>query len=180
MSDFKVFSSRQAARIADVPYPTLDDWGRRGYVAPSVQAASGRGSARQYSGNDIVRLVAASLLRDFGVPPTRLAQLLAHIRSRPELTVCGDGSDDFLLLGTDGSIAVVPKDQLLEALKRSAVAQLVNLKQLVDLSTARCMEVLMLGAPPTRSKPDPMRPAPVGDAKPTKINRPRRNRRAEG
>jgi DNA-binding transcriptional MerR regulator len=180
MRDFKVFSARQAARIAGVPYPTLDDWGRRGYVVPSVQTASGRGSARQYSGNDIVALVAASLLRDFGVPPTRLAQLLAHIRGRPELTVCGDGPDEFLLLGTDGSISVVHRDEVLKALKVSAVAQLVNLKELVNLSTARGMELLMLGAPATRSKPNPMRPAPVGEDKPTKTNRPRRNRKAEG
>lgn len=51
----------------------LDWWDRRGFIHPSVVAASGYGSKRRYSFTDVVKLRLAARLRaaGFGLPQVR-------------------------------------------------------------------------------------------------------------
>jgi MerR HTH family regulatory protein len=71
------FSAREAARIAGVPYASLDYWARTKLVVPSIADAKGTGTERRYSFNDLVALrVAAGTSTgwDFDTVSARSAQ----------------------------------------------------------------------------------------------------------
>lgn len=67
------FSTAEVAKLTGLTARQLDWWDRRGFLRPSVAAASGYGSRRRYSFTDVVRLRLASRLRaaGFGLPQVR-------------------------------------------------------------------------------------------------------------
>jgi DNA-binding transcriptional MerR regulator len=67
------FSTADVARLTGLTSRQLDWWDRRGFLRPSVAAASGYGSRRRYSFTDVVKLRLASRLRaaGFGLPQVR-------------------------------------------------------------------------------------------------------------
>jgi DNA-binding transcriptional MerR regulator len=66
------FSTAQAARLTGLTARQLDHWDRKGFLKPSLQKASGYGSARRYSFADVVRLRVAARLRAAGVGLARI------------------------------------------------------------------------------------------------------------
>ncbi|MEO8054180.1 MAG: MerR family transcriptional regulator [Acidobacteriota bacterium] len=67
------FSTAEVARLTGLTVRQLDWWDRRGFLRPSVTAASGYGTRRRYSFTDVVKLRLASRLRaaGFGLPQVR-------------------------------------------------------------------------------------------------------------
>ena len=60
------FSTAQVARLTGLSARQLDYWDRQGFLVPSLERASGYGSARRYSFRDVVRLRIAGKLRSAG------------------------------------------------------------------------------------------------------------------
>jgi DNA-binding transcriptional MerR regulator len=92
------FSTSEAARLTGLTARQLDHWDRKGFVRPSVEKASGYGSARRYSFADIVRLRVAARLRAGGVPLARIrrcAEALAKLDPAADL-----GKARLLVVGT--------------------------------------------------------------------------------
>lgn len=127
------FTAGQAARLARVPYRTLDYWARSGFLVPSVQVAAGRGTDRLYSFGDVIALRVASDLRSQGISLQALRKVVAWLRARgyegglaeagPYL-VC-DGQDVYERKG----------DELLSAMRRPghvAFAFVLDLQHLVE------------------------------------------------
>ena len=84
----KSFSTAEAARLTGLTARQLDHWDRNGFLRPSVEKASGYGSARRYSFADIVRLRVAARLRGSGVGLARIrrcAQELAKLDPAADL-----------------------------------------------------------------------------------------------
>ncbi len=67
------FSTAEVAKLTGLTARQLDWWDRRGFLRPSVTAASGYGSKRRYSFTDVVKLRLAARLRaaGFGLPQVR-------------------------------------------------------------------------------------------------------------
>ncbi len=67
------FSTADVARLTGLSPRQLDWWDRRGFLRPSVTAASGYGTRRRYSFTDVVKLRIAARLRaaGFGLPQVR-------------------------------------------------------------------------------------------------------------
>jgi DNA-binding transcriptional MerR regulator len=67
------FSTADVARLTGLTSRQLDWWDRRGFLRPSVTAASGYGTRRRYSFTDVVKLRLAARLRaaGFGLPQVR-------------------------------------------------------------------------------------------------------------
>ena len=82
-------------KIVGITYRQLDYWARTSLVEPSVRRASGSGTQRLYSFDDVVRLRVVKRLLDTGVSlqKVRLAveQLRAHGQSLAEVTLVSDG-----------------------------------------------------------------------------------------
>jgi len=66
----------------------LDHWDRKGFLGPSLERATGYGSARRYSFADVVRLRVAARLRAGGVGLSRIrkcAEALARLDPEADL-----------------------------------------------------------------------------------------------
>ena len=74
------FSTAQTARLTGLSPRQLDYWDREGFVRPSVARASGYGSARRYSFEDLVRLRVAAKLRAAGFGLNKIRQCVQTLR----------------------------------------------------------------------------------------------------
>ena len=76
------YSAREVCDASDVTYRQLDYWARMGLVVPSISAATGSGSRRRYSSQDlaIVKVVGRVAGR---VPVNRLGELVGFLSDLP-------------------------------------------------------------------------------------------------
>jgi DNA-binding transcriptional MerR regulator len=88
-------------KIVGITYRQLDYWARTGLVEPSVRKATGSGTQRLYSFDDVVRLRVVKRLLDTGVSlqKVRLAvdELQARGRSLADATLVSHGESVYLL-----------------------------------------------------------------------------------
>lgn len=109
----RTFSSQEVRRITGVSQRNLDYWNERQVVSPSKQVASGKGTVRQYSFNDLVRIRVLKRLRDAGISLQQIQQALKKIRG------CSPDSDPLLdkVLVADGPrVALIEEGKAIDAL----------------------------------------------------------------
>ena len=79
------FSTAEAARLTGLSSRQLDHWDRQGFLRPSLERASGYGSARRYSFADVVRLRVAARLRAAGIGLAKIRRCAEELaRLEPE------------------------------------------------------------------------------------------------
>ena len=74
------FTAGQAAKIAGIAYRTIDHWARTSLIVPSVSEASGTGSERRYSFDDLIALRVAGELRAVGISVQSLRKMIDFLR----------------------------------------------------------------------------------------------------
>jgi DNA-binding transcriptional MerR regulator len=87
----------QTCKIVDITYRQLDYWTRTGLVIPSVQAATGSGSQRLYSFNDLLQLKVIKSLTDAGGSLQKVRQAIDYVRDHldddwSKVTIVTDGA----------------------------------------------------------------------------------------
>jgi DNA-binding transcriptional MerR regulator len=87
----------QACKIVGITYRQLDYWTRTGLVMPSVQEASGSGSQRLYSFNDLLQLKVVKSLTDAGASLQKVRQAIDYVRTNlsdnwSRVTIVTDGA----------------------------------------------------------------------------------------
>jgi DNA-binding transcriptional MerR regulator len=89
------FRVPEVQKIVGITYRQLDYWARTDLVTPSVRDASGSGSQRLYSFQDLVTLRVIKSLLDTGVSLQRVRKAVHHLKTmaRPiaEVTLMSDG-----------------------------------------------------------------------------------------
>ncbi|MBI5547533.1 MAG: MerR family transcriptional regulator [Deltaproteobacteria bacterium] len=147
------FNVRAVERIAGLTHRQLTHWDKTGLIKPSVQPATGRGSRRLYSFEDLVDLRVVATLRESGVSLQAIRKTVAYLRKhhsalhRPlaSLTLVTDGKRIFALTDDpDTLIDITSRGQLTFAI---AVGRIVlNLREkLTVLSAPREMRVRVAG-----------------------------------
>jgi DNA-binding transcriptional MerR regulator len=95
------YRGTSVVKIVGITYRQLDYWARTGLVEPSVRKATGSGTQRLYSFDDVVRLRVVKRLLDTGVSlqKVRLAvdELRARGRSLADATLVSHGESVYLL-----------------------------------------------------------------------------------
>ena len=86
-----------ACRASGITYRQLDYWARTGLVEPSVRPASGSGTQRLYSFQDILVLKVVKRLLDTGVSLHNIRTAVAFLRARgvadlAQITLISDGA----------------------------------------------------------------------------------------
>jgi DNA-binding transcriptional MerR regulator len=76
------FRIQQVEQFTGVDRRTLDYWDTSGFLRPSIQQATGRGSQRLWSFEDLVALRVAGQLRAAGISLQALRKVIAHLRGR--------------------------------------------------------------------------------------------------
>jgi DNA-binding transcriptional MerR regulator len=87
----------QACKIVGITYRQLDYWTRTGLVMPSVQEATGSGSQRLYSFNDLLQLKVVKSLTDAGASLQKVRQAIDYVRTNlsdnwSKVTIATDGA----------------------------------------------------------------------------------------
>jgi DNA-binding transcriptional MerR regulator len=89
------YAAPEVCKIVGITYRQLDYWARTELVTPSIRDASGSGTQRLYSFQDLVTLRVIKNLLDTGVSLQRVRTAVEHLQAmdRPvtEVTLMSDG-----------------------------------------------------------------------------------------
>jgi DNA-binding transcriptional MerR regulator len=81
-----IFGRKAVVALTRVSGRQMDYWATTGVVRPSVKAAAGKGSRREYSFKDLVALKIAKRLKDEGISLQKIRKALAYLRKHfPDL-----------------------------------------------------------------------------------------------
>lgn len=105
------FSTPVAAQVAGITARQIDYWARTGLVVPSVRDATGSGSRRWYSYDDLVTLKVIKTLLDDGLKLESVRIVFDYIRTRLS-------EPDMKLVLVAGSVTVADDDAVLAMLER--------------------------------------------------------------
>jgi DNA-binding transcriptional MerR regulator len=105
-----------ACRVAGITYRQLDYWARTALVEPTVKTASGSGTHRLYSFQDILVLKVVKRLLDTGVSLQQIRAAVTHLRERgahdlARITLMSDGASVYECTSPNEVIDLVAKGQ---------------------------------------------------------------------
>jgi len=105
-----------ACNAAGITYRQLDYWARTGLVEPSVRGASGSGTQRLYSFQDILLLKVIKRLLDAGISLQQIRTAIHHLRARgtddlTRVTLMSDGASVYECTSTDEVIDLLQGGQ---------------------------------------------------------------------
>ncbi len=105
-----------ACRAAQITYRQLDYWARTGLVEPSIRTASGSGTQRLYSFQDILVLKVVKRLLDTGVSLQQIRTAISHLTERgvedlAGITLMSDGASVYECTSADEVIDLVQGGQ---------------------------------------------------------------------
>jgi DNA-binding transcriptional MerR regulator len=107
------YSGTQAAKIVGITYRQLDYWARTDLVRPSLADASGSGSRRRYSYNDLLELRVIKTLLDAGIKLESVRDVFEYLREH----VSGDIASAHLVI-SGSSVVLCQGDELIDVLAR--------------------------------------------------------------
>ena len=105
-----------ACAAAGITYRQLDYWARNGLVEPSIRSATGSGSQRLYSFQDILVLKVVKRLLDTGVSLQNIRTAVGHLRERgvedlAQITLMSDGASVYECTSPDEVVDLVQGGQ---------------------------------------------------------------------
>jgi predicted RNase H-like HicB family nuclease len=98
-------NAKAACRVTGLSYRQLDYWDRTHVIKPSLQEATGTGSARLYGFVDLIQLRVAKMLREKGISLQKLRKCLTYLKTHAlqvekplaQLRLLTDGDTIFVL-----------------------------------------------------------------------------------
>jgi DNA-binding transcriptional MerR regulator len=111
------FRGPQVCKIVGITYRQLDYWTRTGLVTPSLQEATGSGSQRLYSFNDLLQLKVIKSLTDAGASLQKVRQAIDWVRANlvednwSQVTIVADGSRVYALSSEEEVIDLLRSGQ---------------------------------------------------------------------
>jgi DNA-binding transcriptional MerR regulator len=143
------YSGTQAATVVGITYRQLDYWARTDLIRPSLTDASGSGSRRRYSYNDLLELRVIKTLLDAGIKLESVRDVFEYLRTH----VGGDIAAAHLVI-SGNSVVLAQGDELIDVLRQGQgvlnVLSLAGVKddidtQLVPLEASRTDRTRVVG-----------------------------------
>jgi len=126
------FSGKRTAEIVGITYRQLDYWARTDLVRPSLAEATGSGSRRQYSYNDLLELKVIKSLLDAGIRLEQVRKVFSYLRDN----LGADVSTANLVIDGSSSVLVHTGEELIDLLQNGQgvlnVLPLAGVKEEVD------------------------------------------------
>ncbi len=107
------YSGTQTAKVVGISYRQLDYWARTDLIRPSLSDASGSGSRRRYSYNDLLELKAIKKLLDAGIKLEQVRKVFEYMREHVTTDIAAAN-----IVIDGGSVMLCDGDQLLDLVKR--------------------------------------------------------------
>ena len=107
------FSGRQTADVVGISYRQLDYWARTDLMRPSLTDASGSGSRRRYSYQDLLELRVVKTLIDAGIRLESVREVFAYLRTH----VSADIASAHLVISGQ-TVVLAQGDELIDVVKQ--------------------------------------------------------------
>ncbi len=107
------FSGKRTAEVVGITYRQLDYWARTDLIRPSLAEATGSGSRRQYSYNDLLELKVIKSLLDSGIRLEQVRKVFAYLRDN----LGADVSTANLVIDGSTSVLVHTGEELIDLLQ---------------------------------------------------------------
>ena len=104
----------QACKIVGITYRQLDYWTRTKLVEPSLNPATGSGSQRLYSFNDLLQLKIIKNLLDAGASLQKVREAIKHAQQ----TLTDDWSQVTIVADQSGVYALTSEAEVIDLLRR--------------------------------------------------------------
>jgi DNA-binding transcriptional MerR regulator len=125
------FSGRQTAEVVGISYRQLDYWARTDLIRPSLTDASGSGSRRRYSYQDLLELRVIKTLLDAGIKLESVREVFNYLRKH----VTSDIASAHLVISGQ-TVVLAQGDELIDVVKQGQgvlnVLSLAGVKNDVD------------------------------------------------
>ena len=125
--DARGYRGPTVCKIVGITYRQLDYWARTELVEPSIRSATGSGSQRLYSFDDVVALKVVKNLVDTGVSLQKVRKAIDELRARgrglAESTLVSDGQTVY---------AIEDGEQLIDLLRRGQGVFAISVAPVVD------------------------------------------------
>ena len=106
------YSGTRTAKVVGISYRQLDYWARTDLIRPSLSDASGSGSRRSYSYNDLLELKAIKKLLDSGIKLEQVRKVFAYLREHVSTDIAAAH-----IVIDGGSVMLCDGDELVDVLK---------------------------------------------------------------
>jgi DNA-binding transcriptional MerR regulator len=106
------YGGTQAAKIVGISYRQLDYWARTDLIRPSLSDASGSGSRRRYSYNDLLELKAIKKLLDAGIKLEQVRNVFEYLREHVGTDIAAAH-----IVIDGGSVVLCQGDELIDVLQ---------------------------------------------------------------
>lgn len=107
------FSGRQTAEVVGISYRQLDYWARTDLIRPSLTDATGSGSRRRYSYQDLLELRVVKTLIDAGIKLESVREVFAYLRTH----VSADIASAHLVISGQ-TVVLAQGDELIDVVKQ--------------------------------------------------------------
>jgi len=107
------FSGRQTADVVGISYRQLDYWARTNLIRPSLTDATGSGSRRRYSYQDLLELRVVKTLIDAGIKLESVREVFAYLRTH----VSADIASAHLVISGQ-TVVLTQGDELIDVVKQ--------------------------------------------------------------
>lgn len=126
------FNTRTVVRLTGLTLRQTDYWDRTHFIKPSVKEASGYGTGRLYSFEDVVQLKVAKTLIDKGVSLQKIRKAITYLKKNfpdakkplAEMKFLTDGETIFVLADK--------KEKILDTLRRGQMVFALALGELIE------------------------------------------------
>lgn len=125
------FSGQQAAKVVGISYRQLDYWARTDLIRPTLSDATGSGSRRRYSYQDLLELRVIKTLLDAGIRLESVREVFSYLREHVSTDIAAAH-----LVISGQSVVLAQGDELVDVLRRGQgvlnVLSLAGVKNDVD------------------------------------------------
>jgi len=126
------FNSKTVSKITGLSFRQIDYWDRTHFIKPTVSEATGYGSVRLYSFNDLIQLKVAKTLMDRGISLQKIRKAINYLKKNmpevkkplSELKFLTDGETIFVL--------TKDKKKIIDTLKSGQLVFSIALGEIVE------------------------------------------------
>jgi DNA-binding transcriptional MerR regulator len=106
------FSGQQAAKVVGISYRQLDYWARTDLIRPTLSDATGSGSRRRYSYQDLLELRVIKTLLDAGIRLESVREVFSYLREHVSTDIAAAH-----LVISGQSVVLAQGDELVDVLR---------------------------------------------------------------
>lgn len=126
------FNTKTVSKIAGLSNRQIDYWDRTHFIKPSISEASGYGSIRLYSFNDLIQMKVAKTLLDKGISLQQIRKAITYLKKNMPEVEKPLAEVRFLTDGATVFVLTKDKKEIIDTLKSGQLVFAIALGEIVE------------------------------------------------